>query len=246
MCWGESCPWCRGCSWMDLVQPLGQSCPEDVRAVCASPTSLCSCCVQVPRSPRAPRLCRGHHPAHCWESAALSQQPESRAAGAGWLGQSRAACQSPASSAGALLSVGGSLSAGLPWSHPELDVSPSETSSVSHWADPAAARADPAVAGRGWGHSRREGGRHETPPLLGVHPEGVRVEACWASPSLTEGVWCVPCLCPASSCLLAQPCATGCCPGAGASPWCTSLLATCRAVAPVLRDGMGSRHLMFG
>lgn len=55
---------------MDSVQPPGQSCPEDVRALCVSPTSSCSCCMQIPGSPHAPRLHRGHHPARSWGSAA--------------------------------------------------------------------------------------------------------------------------------------------------------------------------------
>lgn len=36
MCWDKSCPQCCGCSWMDLVQPQGLSCPEDVCPVCVT------------------------------------------------------------------------------------------------------------------------------------------------------------------------------------------------------------------
>lgn len=168
VCWGKSCPWCCGCSWMDLVQPLGQSCPEDVCALCMSPTSSCSCCVQVPQSPCAPCLHRGRHPACSWGSAALSQQPESRGAGTGQPGQSQAPCQSPASPACALLSMSGSPSTGLLWPYPELDVSLSETNSVSLWADPA-------VAGRGWEDWSRQGGKHETPPCWALTLVGLEL-----------------------------------------------------------------------
>lgn len=168
VCQGASCPLCRGRSWMHSAQPPGQPWPEDVRALCVSSTSLCSCCVQVPQSPRALCLRRGHR-------AALSQQPRSSPASAGRPGQGQAPCQPhqpvPCSV----------------WVRPPAQLCP------GHRVKPAPyptglillGQAETVGIGAGRGVSTRP------PPLLGVQSGG-----CWASSSLTGRVVCampLPC-----------------------------------------------------
>lgn len=115
-------------------------------------------------------------------STALSQQPESGAAGAGQGRAQPVPCS--------------------PWLPPPAQVCSGPIQSwMFHPVKPA-----PCPAARTEAGGLEQGrGQLKPPSLLGVHPVGQSC-GCWV-PSLREGMWCVPC--PASSCLLAQPRAVG-------------------------------------
>lgn len=196
MCWDKSCPQCCGCSWMDLVQPQGLSCPEDVCPVCVTDflmVLLCTSPTVTSCSPSAQGTssCPVPEPSllsPCLALPGLVPQPRSA------LASSRVACFTTRN---------------------KLHIWQVEAGGIA--------------AGRG---------KHGTPSLLGVHPEGSKLGVAGLLLVFQCGVVCalrLPCQqLPVGAALCHSVLPWGRC-----LPRRAFLRATCRAVALVVWDGMG-------